>query len=536
MIANTIAVQPQSRASSKTAGRCLFQFASVGLILVCIAGCNSQPPASESVAASVAAQRALDPQPGAASLEDSLVSDSGNGGYDVQRYDLQLGYDLEGNSIDAEVEIAAIATQDLSQFNLDLFGLTVVSVSVDGQAATFEREGQELTITPGAPLANGVPFTTVVAYGGVPLGVRDPSVPGDSLIGWTETNGEVYVVSEPNGAMNFMPCNDHPQDKALISMELSVPEPLLAVAGGRLVEETVVDGVRTTRWESRDPMATYLITIGIAEFERQELEPVHGVPIVNYFAPGTTERERSAFAETGEVLGHLIDIAGPYPFESAGGVLAGMDLPGALECQTLAVYGRRTGSRSTIAHELAHQWFGNSVSLRNWSDMWLNEGFAAYLSWLVAERIEGPENLAEQVYRAYATVRSIPNADPPGAIQSESMFGVGVYVRGPLVLHRLREEVGDDTFFSILQGWAADHRDGNVGLEDFIAYAEAAGGPAVRPLLEAWLFDVEVPRVPAFDERMAEEAAAREQRRLEREQRKAEREAKREAEEEENDG
>ncbi len=453
----------------------------------------------------------------------------------MQLYDLDLAYDPTDFSIDARLELHALATQDLSSFNLDFYGLEVDSIQVGGKPAEFARDGHELIVKPVEAIRDGAPLEVSIEYHGVPLGVQDSTAPGGFEIGWSESEGEVYVVSQPNGAMNFMPCNDHPTDKAKFRCELTVPKPLMAVSCGRLSDTRENGELRTFVWEPRDLIATYLITICIAEFAVDEQESVAGIPITNYFAPRTTERQRKPFAATSNILQTLIDIAGPYPFESAGGVLAGMQIPGALECQTLPVYGRTAGSEDIIAHELAHQWFGNSVSVVDWSDIWLNEGFAEYLAWLYTERNIGREAFEEQVYRGYVTCRSVKNYDPPGAVRAESMFGLGVYYRGPLVLHALREEVGDELFFKILKDWAAEHRDGNVTIEGFIEFCNDHAQQDLEPLLTSWLRDPEMPHIAAFDARMAEEETAREQRRLEREARKAEREAKREKSEDPSD-
>ena len=494
--------------------------------LLALAACATSPEEpTESALVAPSEARPLDPRPGAASLDDPLIEGSGNGGYDVQHYKLAIEFDPEDLSIEARAWITATATHDLSRFNLDLQGLEVQFVNVDGRTASFEREGQELIITPVEPVAEGVEFETVVAYAGVPTGVQDVSVPGDFLIGWRDHEGEVYVVSQPNGAMSFMPCNDHPSDKATFEFTVFAPEPLVAVAPGRLESSAVTDGWTRFDWRPRDPIATYLVTICIAEFDVQELEHVDGIPVTNYFAPRTTERQRRPFARTSEILEALIGYVGPYPFESAGGVLAGMDLPGALECQTLPVYGRRAGSEGIIAHELAHQWFGNSVSVEDWSDIWLNEGFAEYLAWLWTEHELGEEGIEESAFRAYSAVRSVRGADPPGAVRSESMFGLGVYYRGPLVLHALRREVGDDVFFETLRTWASENANGNVSIADFIAHSSRVADRDLEAFLTSWLTDAEMPSVPEWDARIAEEEAAREQRRLEREQRRAERAA-----------
>jgi aminopeptidase N len=469
--------------------------------------------------------------PGGDSCGDPLIPASGNTGYDVQSYALELRYTAADQPIEATARIRAKATQDLSRFNLDFSGLEVRSARVDGATALFERQGQELVIWPAQPLALEREFEIEIAYGGVPVGVEDSTLPVPGVvIGWQTAEDEVYVFSQPNGAMNFLPCNDHPSDKALYSARLTVPKPLMAVSNGVLRETLDLGDARTFVWSARDPMATYLITIAIGEFEIEELVAADGRKYLNYYSPKLRANQRKSFAKTPQIVETLESITGAYPFESCGNIASSLRLPAALETQTIPVYGLGSGVESVIAHEHAHQWFGDLVSVRDWSDIWLNEGFAEYLAWMYTERSKGAEAFDKIVYGAYRSMRNA-KGNTPGKVTARSMFGSSVYVRGPLAVHALRKDVGDEVFLRTLRTWCEKFANRNASIPEFLDHASEIAGRDVRPLLNPWLYDEQIPRWADYEERVAAEQRERDERRAKRDAEKAAKDAERAAKE-----
>jgi aminopeptidase N len=473
---------------------------------------------------------AAEAKPGAAGLGDPLFPEAGNGGYDVQSYELVIALEKTDGPIDASTTIRAKSTQALSTFDLDLHALDVRSIEVDGAAAKFTREGDELIVTPPKSIQNGAEFTTLVRYGGVPEGVLDPAFPIPLKLGWMAKNGEVYVVSEPTGAKSFFPCNDHPRDKALYTIRVTVPKPLEVVANGKLAE--TIDGgeKRTFVYKPRDPISTYLVTIAIAAFETSDLTGPNGLPIRNYFSPQTKAGARKSFERTDAIIEFLGRTFGEYPFEVCGNILSSIELPGALETQTLPTYGAHAGSEDVICHELAHQWFGDSVSVENWQDIWLNEGFAEYASWMYSEATNGKdaeerkvkfEKLLRSNYGSIRAMSSRPPREgqdpakkaipepPPGNPSVKSLFGSNVYIRGALALHALRTEVGDEAFLKLMRGWAAGRKNGNASVADFANHVEKNTSKAARAVLEHWINDAEMPHVAAWDEALAKDKAER---------------------------
>jgi aminopeptidase N len=456
--------------------------------------------------------RPQQPRAGALEIGDPYFPGLGNGGYDVEHYALELDIDMDGGELTATARIRARALHDLASFSFDLYGLEVDGVRVNGQDARFERtppaplpdgkpgKSAELVVHPAAPLAAGVVFTADVRYGGTPAARPDPAfafLPKSTGSGWKRKESGVYVASQCIGAAAWFPCNDHPRDKASYTFRVKVVKPWTAAANGVLTEVIEEGEARTFVFEARDPMASYLATVNVAEFGVLESEGPRGIPMRIYHPLDATAEELADFRRQGEVLEFLELVFGPYPFEAAGGVVQYEQAPGALECQTLPVYGRGCGL-DIILHELAHQWFGDSVSLDLWRDLWLNEAFASYAEWLWTEHTEGQEAYDRLVQRTYGELRARKTGPPfdPGVAQ---MFSGRVYQRGPFVLHGLRREIGDEAFFRILKGWVETNKNANASTAAFVAYASKGAGRELAPFFDAWLFAEVTPEVKELE-------------------------------------
>ncbi|PWU45569.1 peptidase M1 [Micromonospora globispora] len=435
-------------------------------------------------------------RPGAADAGDPYVPGAGNGGYDVAGYRLKVRYDPATDRLTGEAAVTATATADLSRFNLDLAGLTVDRVRVDGAPATHRRDGNELVVTPAHGLRSGKRFTVDVAYGGVPQPLPSGELGSG---GFQATPDGAIALGQPESASTWFPVNDHPSDKASYDVAVTVPDGLAALSNGVLRGKTGRDGWTTWTWSERSPMASYLTTLVIGKY-RVSTGTHAGRPVVTAVAAELPPDGPAAasVARTGEVADFLADRFGPYPFDAYGGiVVADQRIRYALETQSRPVYGpgffgAGRPNTTVVAHELAHQWFGDSVSVARWSDIWLNEGFATYAEWLWDEH-DGGRTVARNFEIEYAaTDWSRASVDPgrPG------MFGDAVYKRGALAVHALRRTVDDDTFFRILRGWAAERRDGTATTADFVAYAERVAGRTLRPLLDAWLIGGTAPALP----------------------------------------
>jgi len=447
----------------------------------------------------------LDAKPGSNGLDDSLYPDFGNGGYDTQHYDLNITvHNVSTSDMSAVTTIEAIATQDLSRFNLDFLGFDITRITVNEEAAEFERNDQELTVIPSQPIADGETFTIVVEYQGIPEEMTSVALPFPT--GWIVYENGIYVLSEPAGSASFYPVNDHPLDKATYTLTVTVPKPFEVGANG-VLEETTDNGDSTTyKFSVRDPMASYLTTININDFDVETMTSTGGVPIRNYYAASLPDGVNEPFARQGEMIDYFSEIFGPYPFEVYGALVMDIEFGAALENQTLSIFGVDMVNLNDIeetelvvAHELSHQWFGDSVSVADWSDIWLNEGFATYSEGLWVEHTQGRSGLDGWARFLYQEVRDNPDYfPPPGDPAGDDLFNSGVYIRGGLTLHALRLKVGDEAFFKILKTYYGRHQYGNATTDDFIQVAEEVSGDDLQEFFDLWLYNETIPRIPEF--------------------------------------
>ncbi|MET9955241.1 M1 family metallopeptidase [Streptomyces sp. NPDC006339] len=431
--------------------------------------------------------------PGAAGVRDPLYPRLGNGGYDVSRYALTLSYDPATGRLDGRAEITAKATQDLSAFNLDLTGLTVRGATVDGAPAAVNRAGNELTLRPREDIDDGAEFRATVTYDGVPETVTDSD---GSEEGWLRTADGALAVGQPAGSAAWFPGNHHPSDKAAYDITVTVPAGLKAVSNGVLTSERkTADGRTTSVWHAAEPMASYLATLAIGRFDTTTATALGTVPVLTAVDPVVAAETAALRARLPEILEWATENFGPYPFAATGAIVErDDDLGYALETQTRPVFSASSFDTSTLVHELAHQWYGDSVSPATWKDIWLNESFATYAEWLYAEDFE--DTPAQKNFeRAFANEAAwaFPPAEPPRA---EDLFATPVYRRGAMVLHRIRQELGDDAFFEILAGWPAEHRHGTASTEDFTRYVESVAGRDLGKLWDVWLYGDEKPENP----------------------------------------
>jgi aminopeptidase N len=427
------------------------------------------------------------PTPGAAGIGDPYFPADGNGGIDVVHYDIHDAYDFDSGRLSGRTELRVLATQDLSRFNLD-FLLPVSAVTVDGQAASFSRPGRhELQVVPPHALTSGSAFNVEVRYAGVPGRVNWAEESN-----WLADGREVVTMNEPHMAPWWFPANDHPRDKASVDVHITVPRGKTVVANGVLVRRKVRGTKATTHWRAVEPMAPYLAFFAAGPYRtrqgthagrpwfvavsKQVIRPVRGGAM-------------RLMLRTPHVTEWLEQQLGTYPFSTTGGLVTGLPVRFALENQTRPTYPVAGPSSTTlVVHELAHQWFGDSVSVDAWRDIWLNEGFATFMEhrWIETHRGQAAATWLRDLYDGQDD--SSPfwrmSIDDPGA---SHMFDIRVYLRGGMAVQALRNRIGEDDFWRLLHSWVGDRRGGNGSVAEFRALAETVSGEDLDGFFDAWL-------------------------------------------------
>jgi len=431
---------------------------------------------------------------GASGLGDSYYPHLGNGGYDVSQYDLAIDFNDVSRTVDATARLTLTPDTRLDTFNLDFDGLTIAAVRVDSTDATWVRDGTELTITPAIALVAGAPAAVEIDYSGRPGPTGGSSGPG----GWQDTGTAIFVAGEPEGAAGWYPVNDHPLDKATYRFEITVAD--------GLDNSTTANGRTTWVWESNDPQASYLTTLMIGDLSFVNTGTADGgpgnreVPIRHVFESTIATDAEATMAPTAAMLEYFSGIFGPYPFEAYGAAVVDEPFGWALETQTLSVFGSNLvdpggSTEAIVAHELAHQWFGDHVSLGRWTDIWLNEGFATYSQWLWRAD-QDPDFDLHQFMTSLRNNNVSRLAVPPGDPSPTDLFDRSVYWRGALALHALRRTIGDPNFFELLAQWVSRFGGANATTTDFVLLAEEIADRDLDALFADWIYAPAVPVLP----------------------------------------
>jgi aminopeptidase N len=418
---------------------------------------------------------------------------AGNEGYDALHYEVQLAYKPKSGRIKATTRVEALATRQLKGLSFDFFGPRVDAVTIDGEPAGFRRRPGKLIVSPSVAIAKGERFTALVGYSGLPPRLTDPD---GSQEGWFRTDDGVIAVGEPQGTAAWIPCDNVPADKASFEFQVTVPDRLKAVANGRRERGADPGGRRVQmNWAEDAPMSAYLAVLNIGR-GRIVKGRADGLPTWTLIDPRLERGSLGPLAELPEVLRFEAGVFGAYPFASAGSIVDyAPSLGYALESQSRPIYAY-VPDVTTIVHETAHQWFGDSVGLERWPQIWLNEGFATWAQWYYAERHGGRSGHAifQRLNRVPAGDRRFWNPPPARLGTAKDQFDPTTYVRGAMALQALREKIGTKPLLHLLRLWTTEHRHGTATIGQFTDLAERVSGRNLEPLFQRWLYQRGKPR------------------------------------------
>lgn len=426
--------------------------------------------------------------------EDSVYPDVGDPLVDALHYDLDLSWDPDAAHLEASETLTFRATADADSFRLDLAdALEVSAVSVDGADAAHRQKPKDLVV--GHAVTEGATYVVEIAYAGSPEPWSAPTDRPDFTggVGWTTTDeGEAFTFQEPYGAFTWYAANDQPADKALYDFTLTVPAPWSGVANGELTSTTTEDGLRTTTWHLAEPAASYLTTVAFDDFAVTELESDSGVPIT-LWGPAEDPQAMGDTDYAPEAMAWLEEILGPYPFDTFGIVV--VDGESGMETQTMVTLGDSAyaTSKAVVVHELAHHWYGDTVTPSDWSDVWMNEGMTMYIQGMWEAEDEGIE--VGELMDRWAEFETVErnHAGPPADYHPDR-FGSGNIYYGPaLMWHELRERIGDEAFFDVMRAWPESQENGSADRDEYLAWVEERTGEELTAFFDAWLLGAETP-------------------------------------------
>jgi aminopeptidase N len=414
---------------------------------------------------------------------------------DALDYDLRLAIDPDAPLISGSVTITArVVESAVDSVEIDLYeSMTVDSIAVDDSVAGYSRTGNKVTVDLGKPPAAGDTVRIHIAYGGRPEALGFGSFVFTEHGQDDERFDGVFSLSEPWYAPTWWPCIDRPDDKATCRVTVEVPSGWTAVSNGTLADSAASSGggVRMT-WEEKYPIATYLVSVAATNYahfhEAHRDLSGRDIDLDYYVYPEHLSKAQIDFAETGAMIDSLSTIFGPYPFADEKYGLSEFSFRGGMEHQTITGIGERFLASSDdyrwiLVHELAHQWFGDSLTPADWRDIWLNEGFASYAEALYFEMLDGPAALSEYM----AGLKRPQFADV--IYDPIELFGITVYYKGAWVLHMLRRLIADDAFFATLRSYVDTYSYGSVSTSDFREVCEAESGLELGWFFDQWLLE-----------------------------------------------
>ncbi|MCB9301763.1 MAG: M1 family metallopeptidase [Lewinellaceae bacterium] len=427
---------------------------------------------------------------------------------DVLHYTFELELSDETGQIKGLATIRIRFLQPMESFTLDLVakaekgenGMTVTAITEGEESLNFQHQGETLTIQPHQPLATGEERTFQIRYAGIPADglIIDKNMHGDRTF---------FGDNWPNRAHHWLPCVDHPSDKASVDFIVTAPSHYQVVGNGILLEETNLTGEKTlSHWREDVPLPTKVMVIGAARFAVQYAGEAAGIPVSSWVYPQGREAGFYDYAQAVQILQFFIDKIGPYPFRKLANVQSktrygGMENASCIFYFEQSVTGHRD-HEDLLAHEIAHQWFGNSASEKNWFHIWLSEGFATYGANLYIEHTYGREKMVERLkserQRAIAFFRRKPAPIVDTTVTDwNDLLNPNSYQKAGFVLHMLRRQVGEEAFWKGLRQYYAQFQGRNALTSDFQHVMEQVSGQDLSAFFQQWIFRAGHPQLEA---------------------------------------
>ena len=414
---------------------------------------------------------------------------------DVQHYDFSLTLTDSSNIIHGTALVTLEFKDPSDEFTLDLArkneegkGMTVSSVTENKKNIPYTQNVQTLVVhASGAP---GRPHTYRIVYSGIPA---DGLIISNNKFGKRGFFGDNW----PNRAHNWLPCVDHPSDKATLDWRITAPDHYTVVANGALQEQTSLKGhLRLTHWKESEPLSPKIMVIGVADFAVDHPGDAMGVPVWNYVYQENEKLGFSSYAVALQILPFYITHIGPYPFEKEGNVQSKTRFGGLENASAIFYYENSVGSpgvESLMAHEIAHQWFGDAATETQWKHLWLSEGFATYMTLCYLENKYGVDTLKKSLQQdrkkviRFERTRRTPVIDTTVNQDYMQLLNPNSYEKGGWVLHMLRRRIGDTLFWKGISTYYTTYRNKNASSADFEKVMETVSGQDLDGFFHQWL-------------------------------------------------
>lgn len=438
-----------------------------------------------------------------------------NNPIDVQHYRFELALSDSSDTIYGKAAITLQLQTPASQIRLNLAnsnasgkGMQVLGVTESGNALTYTHQNNQLLLQLPATVNIGHVKTFIIEYKGIPA---DGLIIGKSIHNKRTFFGDNW----PNRAHQWLPCNDVPLDKSSLEFIVTAPAHYSVVSNGLKIAEAIFsDSTKRTHWKETVPLPTKVMVIGLADFAVEEAGKVDDIPLYSWVYAEEKDKGFYDYAQAKEILPFFIDYIGPYGYKKLANIqsktiFGGMENAGAIFYFEQSVTGNRT-IEDLIAHEIAHQWFGNMVTETNFSHLWLSEGFATYMANMYLESKYGVDSVKrrladerEQVV-AFAASSNMPVLDTSANYMS--LLNANSYQKGGWILHMLRQQVGNAVFRKIIQTYYAEFAGKNANTDNFVAVAEAVSGKKLKAFFTQWLTQ---PGIPILQTTFSHNAAKR---------------------------